>query len=289
MPFNSDTITVYKQYTQQLLDNQYNNRLHVPDYATYIERWKQNSLDAAQKYPCIKDIAYGQHQRECLDIFPSLKPHSKTLVFIHGGYWQMFSKDFFHFVVAGFYEHDITIVFINYPLAPEATMDQMVSSCRKALLWLHHNIEQYNGDTHQLFIAGHSAGGHLASLLMEQEWIQFNKVNFIKGICTLSGIFLEPIELCYLNTAVKLTKEMALRNSTVAVTPVNSCPLLLFVGAGETDEFKYQSEVLYHQWKQKITDITLVQLTGIHHFSMVETLVDKNAPVHIALCKLMGI
>jgi arylformamidase len=182
------------------------------------------------------------------------------------------------------------MVFINYPLAPFATLDEIVACCRKAMLWLHQNIEKFNGDPNHLFVAGHSAGGHLASMLMEEEWVQQNKVHFIKGVCALSGVFnLVPIQLSNLNTVLNMSKAMALRNSTVELIPANTCPLLLFVGADETDEFKSQSEELYNNWKSKNTNITFSQLPGINHFSIPETLIDESSPVHLAMRKLMAL
>ena len=77
---------IYKQYNQQQLNDQYNNRLHVPDYATYFERWEKLSHESDRIYTLIKDIEYGDLPRERLDIFPSAKTNSKTLVYIHGVY-----------------------------------------------------------------------------------------------------------------------------------------------------------------------------------------------------------
>ena len=125
-------MTIYKQYNQEELDNQYNNRLHVPDFATWLERWDKWSEVARQKHAYVKDLQYGDHPRECLDIFPSGKEGSKVLLFIHGGYWQLFDKTTFHFIAAPFLPHHITTVVINYPLAPAAAMDEIVASCRKA-------------------------------------------------------------------------------------------------------------------------------------------------------------
>jgi arylformamidase len=87
-------------------------------------------------HPYVKDLQYGDHWRECLHIFPSGKRGSKVLVFIHGGYWQLFDKTTFHFIAAAFLPHHITTVVINYPLAPTAAMDEIVAFCRKAVLWL---------------------------------------------------------------------------------------------------------------------------------------------------------
>ena len=93
---------VYKQYDQAALDRQYNNRLHVPEFATCIDRWKSLSRQTEKQFPVVKNIAYGQMTRETLDIYPSPQPFSKTLVFIHGGYWQKFDKDDFQFIANAF-------------------------------------------------------------------------------------------------------------------------------------------------------------------------------------------
>ncbi len=110
-------MSIYKQYSQEQLDLQYNNRYHVPDFETSLSGWETLSRSAEEKYRVLKDIPYGILQRETLDVFPSPHPHSKTLVFIHGGYWQMFDKSSFHFIGGAFSRYGITTVIINYPLA----------------------------------------------------------------------------------------------------------------------------------------------------------------------------
>jgi len=240
---------IYKQYNQQELDLQYNNRFHVPDFENYLQRWENLSRQSEKKYKVIKDIAYGDSLRESLDIFPSPNPGSKTLVFIHGGYWQRLDKSLFHFIAGSFASYGITTVLINYPLAPAATMDRIVMSCCKAINWIHKNITQLNGDSNEIYIAGHSAGAHLATMLITNEGNQ-NKQNFIKGICAISGLYnLVPIQLSNINDILKMDKEMAARNSPVLMTPVESCPLFLIVGTEETTEFKDQSSEFNEKWK----------------------------------------
>src|SRR4051794_16854094 len=215
---------IYKQYNQEELDNQYNNRLHVPDFATYLERWDTWSEAARQKHAYIKDLQYGDQPRECLDIFPSGKRGSKVLVFIHGGYWQLFDKTKFHFVAEAFLPHHITTVVINYPLAPAAAMDEIVASCRKAVRWLQQHLAAYNADPQQVYIAGHSAGAHLATMLMSKD-SAVEIAPFIKGMCLLSGLYnLVPVQLSYVNTVVGMDKGTAERNSPVNLPAVQTCP-----------------------------------------------------------------
>ena len=281
---------IYKQYNEEQLNNQYNIRLHVPEFADYFERWEQLSKEAREKYQLVKDIRYGDHGRECLDVFPSAKPNSKTLVYIHGGYWHLFDKSKFHFIADAFYDNDVTTVLINYPLAPAATIGEMVASCRKAILWLHKNVQQFNGDPQQLYIMGNSAGAHLAAMLLEQEWMQKNAALFIKGVCLLSGIFnLLPIQLLQLNSILNISNEIAMHNSPVALIPAANCPVLVCVGGDETDEFTCQSKALYDAWKDKNVAIKFLELPGINHYSMLELLLHKTASLPIAVCKMMDV
>jgi arylformamidase len=284
---------VYKQYDQESLDTQYNNRLHVPEYADYLNRWKLLSGQTQQKLPVIKDIPYGKLRREKLDIYPSLQPQSKTLIFIHGGYWQMLDKSMFHFIANGFHSYGVTTILLSYPLAPEVSINQIVLSCRKAIEWLYRNVSAFNGDPHQMYVAGHSAGGHLAAMLMATDWELFDpglSANLLQGICAVSGLFnLVPIQLSYINQVIKMDMETAKSNSPVRLEPATACPLIVAVGEAETAEFKDQSQELYTCWKNKGIDIELLQLPGQNHYSIAETIVDPQSSLHQALRKLMKI
>jgi arylformamidase len=279
---------IYKQYNQQELDLQYNNRFHVPDFEKYLNRGESLSRQAEKKYKPVKDLAYGDSPRECLDIFPSPNPGSKTLIFIHGGYWQRLDKSLFHFVADSFINYGITTVLINYLLAPAAKMDRIVLSCRKAVSWVYKNIAQWNGDPDQIYIAGHSAGAHLATMLITNEGNQ-SKQNFIKGICAISGLYnLIPIQLSNINDAIQMDKEMAIRNSPVFMNPAESCSLLLTVGDEETTEFKDQSSELHNKWKNKIQSVKLETIPGLNHFSIIDSVYETDSVLHQSICKLMG-
>jgi arylformamidase len=284
---------VYKQYDQDGLDNQYNNRLHVPDYANYFKRWDLLSTQTEQKLQVIKDVRYGDLHRERLDIYPSFQAQSKTLIFIHGGYWQLLDKSMFQFIADGFHSYGITTVLLNYPLAPEDPIDQIVTSCRKAISWLYSNISEFNGDPHQMYVAGHSAGGHLAAMLSATDWNLFNyglSTPVLRGICAVSGLFnLVPIHLCYVNEVLKMDLDTAKRNSPMWLEPLNLCSLLIAVGKEETAEFKDQSREFYTSWKNKGTNIKLLQLPAQNHYSVADTIVDAESPLHKALLQLMQI
>jgi arylformamidase len=280
---------IYKKYNQQELDLQYNNRVYVPDFQNYLQRWENLSRNAGKKYKHSKDIPYGDKSRECLDIFSSPNPFSKALVFIHGGYWQKFDKTLFHFIAGAFAGYGITTVLINYPLAPGVSMDQIVKSCSEAISWINKNIASFNGDRNQMYVTGHSAGAHLAAMLIATEETQRHKTS-IKGICAISGLFnLIPIQLSNINDALQMDKESAITNSPVFNEPVASCPLLVAVGGEETNEFLDQSMELYSKWKDKISSIELIIMPGLNHFSVLDSFCDANSLLHKSMCQLMKI
>jgi acetyl esterase/lipase len=54
------------------------------------------------------------------------------------------------------------------------------------------NIESYNGDRNLVFLMGHSAGGHISSLLaLYPELLQQVGLepSFIKGVVSVSGVY----------------------------------------------------------------------------------------------------
>src|SRR5512145_1998342 len=127
-------MTIYKDYDQQALDSQYNNRARVPEFEQILQQWEQDSEALRQRVQFQADLSYGRHPRELVDIFPASRPGAPVHAFIHGGYWRSLEKRLFHVVADGLIGHDITYVAVNYPLAPEVTMDEIVASCRQAIV-----------------------------------------------------------------------------------------------------------------------------------------------------------
>jgi arylformamidase len=276
-------MTLYKHYSQEQLDGQFNTRQCVPGYATYFEKWEKHSGQVRKNYKICKNIFYGNHPQENLDIFPTEKPNAKTMIFIHGGYWHLLDKELFHFFAPSFLSRNFNIVFINYPLAPEASMDVMVSSCQRAIQWLHDNINQYNGDPKDMYAMGHSAGAHLTAMLLTTE-----HTKYLKGAILLSGIFrLEPVMLSYLNGVLSLDTDTVKKNSPVLFNSPNTCAVMLALGTNETEEFQDQSLELYTSWRTGHRAIELLTLKDRNHYSILDEIIEKDSLLASAIFLLM--
>jgi len=238
-----------------------------------------------KKHKNWENIFYGSHPKECLDIFPAKKPDAKTMIFIHGGYWHLLDKTLFHFLAPSFLARNINIVFINYPLAPEASIDMIVSSCQRAIQWLHDNIIRYNGSPMEMYVMGHSAGAHLATMLLTAEHIKY-----LKGIISLSGLFrLEPVMLSFLNGILLMNIETAEKNSPVLFKSLNKCPIILATGINETDEFKDQSLEFYESRRNEDRVTELLMVKDRNHYSILDEITERNSLLASAIFRLMDI
>ncbi len=127
-----------------------------------------------QTYPHIaKDIAYGDRPRQTLDVYwppdPGGAPDGgnrlPVLLFVHGGSWSWGDKSLYSLAGARFTARGFVVVIINYALYPDTTFPTFVEDAAAAIAWTVRHIAAYRGDPERLFALGHSAGGHILSLV----------------------------------------------------------------------------------------------------------------------------
>lgn len=92
-----------------------------------------------------------------------------VLIFIHGGSWDSGNKDIYNFFGARLARKGIVAVIIDYPLSPKYQVHDMAKASAQAVNWTSENIQAYGGDPDRIFVSGHSAGGHLASLISVRD------------------------------------------------------------------------------------------------------------------------
>ena len=270
-----------RQYDQRELDSQYNNRRRFPAYDDHFGRWREWSAQTRRNLPAQLDKAYGDGPTETLDIFPAGRPDAPIYLFIHGGYWQSLDKADFSYVAQGMVEHGVTSVVINYGLAPDFGMDEIVRQNRAAIAWTWRNAESFGGDPNRLYVSGHSAGGHLAAMLLATDWptgFSGLPADPVKGICAISGIYdLEPIRLCYVNDVLGMDEQVAERNSPTNLSYPVAAPLLIAVGALESDEYRRQTQAMADRWKGLGHPLTTIIAPGLDHFSIIDQLIDPGS------------
>lgn len=282
-------VTLYRGYDRAALDAQYNNRAAVPDHGDYLARWASDSASVRAHMPDHLDLAYGDHPRARLDVFGARRADgpAPALLFIHGGYWQALDKESFSFPAPALTAAGIAYVPISYPLAPDANLDEIVENARQAVAWLWKNGDRFGIDTNNIFVAGHSAGGHLTAMMMGTDWPSIAPdlpADLVTAGCAISGLYdLEPIRLAYLNDVVGLDSDMARRNSPIHYPPDAAGTLLLVVGEDETDEFRRQQSAMLEAWRGHELVGVAVELPALNHFSVVDGLADPRSPLFKAI------
>ena len=272
------------------LDSMYNNRELVPDYAAYLERWAHASKAARDAQLCVLDIAYGESAGQKLDVFPAASDAAPVLVFIHGGYWRSLDKADHSFVAPPFIAGGACVVIPNYDLCPLVTIPEITLQMVNALAWVCRNISRYGGDARRITVVGHSAGGHLAAMMLACDWQAFSPdlpKNLVRHALSISGLFdLRP--LChtpFLRASLQLTEADAIKASP-ALLPSPATGLLLAVaGANESPEFLRQNPLIQKAWGRQVVP-GIQALPGLNHFSVLDALVDESHTLHIDAAKL---
>ena len=203
---------------------------------------------ASKKY---KNIDYLESKS--LDKNPTLnvfKPRNSrftnnpVLVFVHGGNWNSGDKKMYGFFGRNFAKKGITTVVVGYTLSPNANYDEMAKQVAKAVEWTKENIANYNGNPNEIFLTGHSAGGHLIALVgTNSKYLQDKTI--IKGIILndAAGLdmkhYLEEVPPTqkddYLTTWTK-NPETWKNASPIYFLDKNSPPFMIYTGGTKTYE-----------------------------------------------------
>lgn len=253
------------------LDAAYNNRAAVPLFGAISEERRSRSERLRRTLAFETDLRYGDKPRQRLDFFPALAG-APTLAFIHGGYWQSNDKEPSTFLVEGPLARGFSVALVEYTLAPEATLDEIVAEIRAALDWL-----AASGKASRIYVAGHSAGGHLAAMMLGHP--------SVAGVLAISGLYdLEPIRLCYLNEKLRLSGDAVTRNSPSRHIPERAPALAIAVGAGELPELVRQSAEYAQALRAAGLSARYLPLAGHDHF----TVLDELARPDGALCEALG-
>lgn len=265
-------------------DGMYNNRQLVPDHPAYFERWARDSRLAREQLPCETDLRYGDGARETLDVFPAPHAEAPVLVFVHGGYWRAMDKSDHSFVARAFTRHGACVVLPNYALCPAVTIPQIVLQIARAVAWTWHNAARFGGDRRRIIVAGHSAGGQLAAMMLACCWPQLDAAlprDLVRNALAISGLHdLDPImRTPFLQAVVQLTPDQVARASPARLPAPKDGTLYAVAGGDESAEYLRQTRLIQEAWGTNCVPVCEA-LPGLHHFSVVDALVEPSHRLH---------
>ncbi len=278
----------WRGYDRSELDAQYSPSRTAKDFSGAIDYYSEGSISAKRIYErrALLDQRYANGPRALADVFPARdNGRAPVHMFIHGGFWQELSKEYAAFPAPAFVRAGSAFVALNYTLAPQARLSEIIREIRSAVAWARKNAASFGGDPDNIVVSGHSAGAYLAATLISTAGA--HPVPGLRGLCLISGVFdLEPVRRCYVNDALGLRQEEIPGCDVVLNSPVQDVPVEIFVGNDETSEFRRQSLYLFETWAPRLTNCAHTSIEGRDHFDILFDLASPTGPVFKAALKL---
>jgi len=227
-----------------------------------------NATVPRRGYRLTPDIPYGDGPRRTLDLYTpeQPRPDGKAVLFLYGGAWESGSKGDYLFVAQALAARGFTVIVPDYRLYPEVRFPAFVEDGAHATRWAADRV-----GTDRLFLMGHSAGAHIASLLAtDTPWLAGAGVERmqLRGFVGLAG----PYDFLPL-TSPRLVEIFGGANRpeieaiTFATAPLP--PALLIHGTADTTVYPRNSEHLAAAWARAGAAADLRLYPGVDHVDLI--------------------
>lgn len=276
----SDPFDLHGEHATDL-EHEYNARAAIPEHVHILADWQRRSAALRARAATRLDLRCAGQRRPAVDYFPAADG-APLLIYLHGGYWQRGDRRDYSFLAAPFVGHGVNVALVGYDLCPDIDLGGIVDQVRAACAWLWRQAEALGHDREHMLVGGHSAGAHLAAVMLATEWPALDGALppvLLRGGFAISGIYdLSPLRATTINDAVGLDAASARRWSPLHMTPAADISLLLAVGGAESAAFRRQTADLARAWRTVVT--ATLEVPAANHFTVLESLADECAQLH---------
>ncbi len=227
---------------------------------------------ASKKYKSVSYLETSNAGAPKLNLFvPRSKSASKpVLIFVHGGNWDSGNKNQYGFFGRNFAKKNIITIIPDYTLSPDANYETMTVQIAAVINWAKKHAADYGGDPNQIFVTGHSAGGHLGALAVMNPKFGINPG-------AVSGIILNDaagLDMKYYleenppqgNYKTTWTTDSAKWRDASPIYYINqkTPPMLLYVGAKTYPSIKVANEQFLAALQPVQPNVELITLNKRH-------------------------
>ena len=255
------------------------NYLFIIFTLCFILNLSAQNTNKTGEYALKENVSYidaketDQYRRErCkLDIYyPVGKTDFTTVVWFHGGGLEGGEKE----IPAQLKNKGIAIVAVNYRLSPKAQYPAYIEDAAESVAWVFDNIQSLGGNSKNIYVSGHSAGGYLALMVaLDKSYLEKYQIDAdsIKGVIPVSG---------QTNTHYTIRKERGIPMGIPLVdsfAPLNKVrknipPMLLITGDRRLEmTARYEENLLLETILKSMgnRETTLYELQGFDHGTVV--------------------
>ena len=258
-------------------DDAYSNGAYIAGGELYPAKWDARAkafraeMQAAGRAEL--DLPYGATARERLDLFHPAGKVEGLAVFVHGGYWMAFDKSSWSHLAVGALARGWVVCMPSYTLAPEARISDITQQVARAIRFVSDRVAG------ELRLAGHSAGGHLATrMVCADSPLPQDVRGRIGHVVSISGLHdLRPLLRTKMNATLRMDDAEAIAESAALQRPMERCSVTCWVGSDERPEFLRQNDLLVNIWTGLGASIQGIHAETRHHFNVIEDLADPTS------------
>jgi arylformamidase len=285
---------VFLDYDQLELDASYDQVYYEPLIERVRQRFTSNSEAMRARIGAPQRATYGPTEIEKLDIYKTNRTNAPIFVFIHGGDWFMYSANQFGYPAEMFVNAGAHYVALDFASVKDVggNLNVMASQVRRGIAWVYRNAASFGGDPDQIYIGGHSSGGHLCGVALVTDWqSEFGlPPTIVKGGLCMSGMYeMTPVRLSWRRTYVNFTDAMADAMSSQRHLDKLNAPIIVTYGSFETPDFQRQSRDFAAAVQAAGKPAQLIEAPNYHHLEMAESLGNPYGPNGRAALALMRI
>jgi arylformamidase len=268
---------VFLDMDQQELDDNYDQIKYAPNQPQIVARYASASAATRERLGEPRRLAYGSAAVEGFDLYATPRPKAPIFVFIHGGAWRRGEARDYAFpaeMVLGAGAHFIALDFDNV-VTTKGDLMPIADQVRRAVAWISANASRFGGDARQLYVCGHSSGGHLAGVVLTTDWVRdFGlPADTVRAGLLCSGMYdLTPVRLSARSSYVHFTDQVVEALSPIRHVDRLTCPITVAHGSLETPEFQRQGRAFVAAAKAAGNPAELLLGVGYNHFEVLETL-----------------
>ncbi|HMS55497.1 MAG TPA: alpha/beta hydrolase [Fimbriimonadaceae bacterium] len=229
-----------------------------------------SNLSRQAEYVLERDIAYGVGDRCKLDVYvPKAAKNFATVIWFHGGGLTGGQKE----IPEALKNQGIAVVGAGYRLSPEVKVTNCIEDAAAATAWTIKNLPSKGADPKKIFIAGHSAGGYLASMVcLDKRWLKAHGVdpNSLAGLVSFSGQSITHFT-ARAERGIGETQPVIDDLAPLFHVRKDAPPILLLSGDRNLELFgRYEESAYFWRMLKEVghTDVQIFELQGFNHGNM---------------------